>query len=285
MAKPQATTLTSDDMAQLLAILTDHPSLLRCQLQGLREPLALPAGEPIGLGTYVDDSVLLTKRPAGADAHDAAALSGGTHSPVLFVVSRSIDGAFDEEAIDPFRFNRWLFAMVGEVEGFGELREPLTKGLPSFLARQIHSAADREHVFALFLQELHALGRLDDPSLSAQEAARCLARAIRRLDELGRQHGHPLPSSLSVLVSNGRLMAAARRGMPLAYGLLEGMASCEACGLGEETDRDDARIRQHRQAKAVAFVTDPATRLGFIEVPDGSAVSVGRALDITVSSL
>lgn len=275
-------------MKQLFAIQTQDPALLGCQLHRVRETLALRAEESIGVGFFVDDDLLLTKKPPEPRPHDLAAMLPGVRSASLVAISGVVEGAFDAEASDPFRFRRWVFGMIGKVEGFDELRGEILEALPSYIARQVGGTSDREHVFALFLRELHELGRIDDPTLSAQEAARCLTRALRTLDDMGRERGRVRPSSLAVAVSNGRLLAAARRGRPLSYGLIEGMASCELCGIqegGKEEDPSDPRIRTHRRAKAVMLIAEPAAGEGFIEVPDGSTVAVGRGLDISVAPM
>lgn len=270
-------------MAQLLAILTDDPTLLGCQLHRIRGAFALRGGEPIGVGSFSDGDVLLASRPSENALGDLAGLAAGIRSPALLAASREKAGLYEEEAIDPFRFHRWLFAMTGAVEGFDDLRAQVAETIPSFITRQIRSATDREHVFALFLRELHVQGGLDDPTLPAQEATRCLSKAIRALDGLAREKGLTRPATIAAVATNGRTMVAARRGPPLSYGLLEGMSSCEACGLGDDP-RDEHRRKAHRRAKAVALVTDAAGG-AFIEVPDGSAVAVGRGLEISVSSL
>lgn len=275
-------------MKQLFAIQTNDPSLLRCQLRRLRETLSLPPEEAIGVGFYLDDDLLLTKAPPKAEPHDLEAMLPQLRSPSLIAVSGATDGAFDAEAIDPFRFRRWVFAMVGGVEGFDSIRPALVEELPPFIARQIRSATDREHLFALFLHELHLLGRIDDPSLSAEEAARCLRLAIRRLDALARERGQVRQTELAAVASNGRALAAARRGLPLFYGLLEGMASCEVCDLpadGSGNDPGGPLAQLHRRSKSVAIVAEPASREGYIEVPDGSTLAVGRWLEITLSPI
>jgi len=270
-------------MAQILAILTDDPSLLRCQLHRIRGAIALKEGEPIGVGSYCDGDVLLASRPAEKGPRELASLAAGIRSPALLAASRRQAGFYEEEAIDPFRFHSWLFAMSGTVEAFEDVREALLDRVPPFIARQVRGLTDREHVFALFLRELHALGALDDPSLQAQGAARCLSKAIRALDALCGEKGQTRPTPLAAVVTNGRSMAAVRRGRPLSYGLLEGMAACEVCDLGDDA-RDEPRQRAHRRAKAVALLSEPAAGDGFIEVPDDSSVAVGRGLDIGLSS-
>ena len=271
-------------MGSLLAMLTQDPARLRCQLGRLLAAGApVPDEQALGVATYADDAAILAKRPGGLP-HLLPQL-------VRDVRSRSLVTAwheapyFDEAATDPFRFRRWVFAMDGEVRGFDRVRSALVKGLPDLLARAVRGETDREHVFALFLRELKAQGRLDDPTVAAPEAARCLGDALRALDKLGREADEPLPSQLSAVATNGRVLVAARRGRPLGYALLEGMRTCEVCELDERTADDDPRVLDHRRAKAVAISTLALPGTGVLDVPDGSVVGVGRGLDVAVASL
>ncbi|AKU90674.1 class II glutamine amidotransferase [Vulgatibacter incomptus] len=270
-------------MAQLLAILTNDPAMLRCQLDRL--PHGLEGGEAIGVGWLGDDDVLLTKKPAEARGNGLDELVSGIRAPALAALSREVAGGFDEASLDPFRFRRWLFAMEGGIDDFEALRTPLAEALPGFIGRSFQGGTDREHLFGLFLRELHEPGRIDDPTLAAQDAARALARAIRHVDDVARERGQARTSSFAIVATNGRILAAARRGVPLYYGLLEGMGSCRPCDLEAGSREDDPRLRSHRRAKAVALLTRPGSAEGLIEVPDGSTVAVGRGLDLTVSSL
>lgn len=275
-------------MKQMFAVQTNDPSLIRCQLLRQGDALPLPGDDAVGVGFYADDDLLLTKKPPQSSPHRLESMLPQLRSPSVVAISGTSGGTFDTEALDPFRFRRWLFAMVGEVERFEELRPAIVEGLPGYLQRQIRSATDREHLFALFLRELHQRGKIDDPTLPSDEAARCLSLSIRALDELGRERGQVRPSPLAMIASNGRLLVAARRGVPLFYGLVEGLASCEACRITEQAyakDPGDPLIRSHRRSKAVAVVTKPAVGGGFIEVPDSSTVAVGRGLDIGIASI
>lgn len=273
-------------MAHLLAVLTGDPERIPCQVAKLRNQVRVGhPDEQLGLGHYADDRVLVAKRPASAPSHDVAQLAEGVRSPVLLALSREPGLRYEVQESDPFRFRSWVFAMDGEVEGFERIREPLVRSLPELLARQLKGTTDREHVFALLLKELKAQGRLDDPTLPAVDAARSLAFAVRALDALTREGGSNRLTPLAMAATNGRILVAARRGRPLSYALVEGFSSCEPCGLVADGDASPAAAASHRRCKAVALATEPLAGAGFLEVPDGSVVAVGRGLDIQISSI
>lgn len=274
-------------MAYVIALLSSDPSHLRCQIHRLRDEIVMGSkeDEALGLGYYADDDVLVAKRPSHGGTLDVANLAREVVSSSLVALSQKIPGGFDEDAVSPFRFRRWLAAVDGNVEGFADLRASLLAELPDLISRQIRSTSDREHICALFLKELKTQGRLDDANLTAPDAARCLGFAVRSIDRLCRAAGITRPAPLALAASNGRILLAARRGRPLSYALLEGLSTCELCGLDAKTPETDARVSSHRRCKAVALATEPSAGAGFLEIPDGSVFSVGRALDINISSL
>lgn len=268
-------------MAHLLALLGNDPTLLHCQLHRVRDQVRLGEWDALGLGYYTDDAVLVAKRPGDVGTHDVALLARGLHSPALLAMAQDAGFRFDEDATDPFRFRQWLFAMDGRMEGFADAREKLVAGLPALIQRGIRGSTDREHVFGLFLRALKDRGRLDDPNAPAPDVARCLADAVRAVDALEREVGLPRTSPMALVATNGRVLVAARRGLPLFYMLQEGAGTCEPC---EMTEANDPRAKTHRKAKAVVLASEPADG-GFIEVPESSTVAVGRSLDITISSI
>ncbi|WP_373049182.1 class II glutamine amidotransferase [Vulgatibacter sp.] len=269
-------------MAHLLALLGNDPTLLHCQVHRVRDQVHFGAWDALGLGYYADDAVLVAKRPGDVGRNDVAELTKGLHSPALVAMAQGAGFRFDEDATDPFRFRRWLFAMDGAMEGFSEAREKLLAELPDLISRQIRSTTDREHVFALFLRYLKERGRLDDPNAPASDLARCLGDAIRTVDRLEREQGLTRPSPLALVATNGRSLVAARRGRPLFYRLQEGAGSCEPC---EMSGPNDPRAGAHRRTKAVILATEPEAGGGFIEVPESSTVAVGRSLDINIASI
>jgi hypothetical protein len=273
-------------MGHLFSVLVSDPEHLRCQLHRLRGPGLLgEASQALGLGYFGDGDVLFSKRPGPLGDLDLAKVAG-VRSPALIASSQPAGFVFEEDATDPFRFRRWLFAMTGEVEHFDELREPMLAAMPAYVARQILSLTDHEHVFGLFLAELRGAGRLDDLDVPAVDAARCLAQAVRDLDRIAREKDHQTrPAPLAAVASNGRVLVAVRRGQPLHYALLEGISTCDLCELDEHTPDTDSRRMEHRRLRGVAIASAALPSAGFLEVPDGSTVAVGRSLEITVASI
>lgn len=271
-------------MPQTLAVLTNDPSLLRCQLHWLEPSVPFAGDDALGVGSYDDSSVLLAKRPGRIGPRELSRLLDGRASPALLAMGRE-EPMYVEEAVSPFRFRRWLFALDGEVEGYQEARDELEAALPAFLQRSLRTPTDRERVFFLFLKELHDANQIDDPHVEGREVARSLSRAVRSLDAITARAGRRDPTPLGILATNGRILVGVRRGRPLAYLLAEGSGVCVPCGVDERAREDDPRVRPHRRARSVALSGYPLATSGFVEVPDQSLVSVGRSLDIAVSSL
>jgi glutamine amidotransferase len=144
---------------------------------------------------------------------------------------------------------------------------------------------DSEHAFMYFLKLLKDEGALDDLDLDARTAGRLLARTVRQLETWSREAGEGRPSRLNFVATNGRVMAATRRNGPLHYALLEGIVPCPLDALTLETPESDPRLRPHRQVKAVCFASRLLAPNGFIEVPEGNVVSVGRTLQVSVAPL
>jgi predicted glutamine amidotransferase len=279
-------------MGALAAILQTDPNLLRCQLVRLRHHVSLEVGDAppdaYGFGTYAaGGEVLLGKRPTGAPGPlSLTDLVGRVDSEALLVhARRATVGKAKDENTHPFRYRRWLFAHDGTIEGWPEVRPRLAEALPDFLRRNIWGDTDSEHAFMYFLKLLRDENQLDDLDLVPQAAGRALARTVRQIEAWTRDAGVQKPSRLCFVATNGRVLVATRRGGPLHYALLEGIVPCEVDGIDLATPESDPRVRPHRRVKAVCFASRLSQPDGFIEVPDGSLVAVGRALQVTVSPI
>jgi len=269
-------------MARVLGILTNDPSLLRCQAARLEPSITFPEDEVLGLGSFDDTDVLLARRPANVGTRRLPALVEGLQSPALLAMSRR-EVIYQEENIHPLKFRGWLFAMDAESELLTKVREAIEASLPLFLARSLRTVTSGERVFFLFLRELHEQNQLDDPNLEASEVARSLARSLRAVDEFLARAGETRPVDFAALATNGRVLVGARRGRPLAYLLGEGSGACSLCGLDERSD--DPRVSTHRRGRFVALASIPSAQSGFLEVPDRSVIAVSRSLQINVASL
>jgi glutamine amidotransferase len=278
-------------MGSLVAILQTDPNLLRCQVRRLEEHVVLGEADRVpdayGFGYYKGNGVLLGKRPSGAPStFTLTQLAGAVDSEALLAHARyATVGAQKDENTHPFRFRRWLFAHDGTVEAFRDVRPRLIQALPDFLRRNIEGETDSEHAFMLFLKYMRAEGQLDDLDLDARAVGRALSYTARDLETWSREAGGGKPSTLNFVVTNGRVLAATRRGRPLHYALLEGIMPCKREGIDATTPESDPRVRPHRQVKAVCFATHLRQANGFQEVPEASVVAVSRTLQVSISGL
>ena len=278
-------------MGALAAILQTDPNLLRCQLKRLDSSVLLQEDDRLpdafGFGHYSGGSVLLGKRPSGVtEPLSLAEVVGKVESEAVLVQARrAAIGQAKDENTQPFRFRRWLFAHDGTVEAFERVKPKLVAALPDFLRRNIMGDTDSEHAFMWFLKLLRDDGRLDDLELDAQTAGRALARTVKQIEAWCRDAGAQRAGRLCFIATNGRVMVATRRGGPLHYALLEGIVPCALDEIDLGTPESDPRVRPHRLVKAVAFASRLSHANGFIEVPEGSVVSVSRTLQVTVSPI
>jgi glutamine amidotransferase len=278
-------------MGALVAILQSDDSLLRCQLDRLKNHVSLEDGETLpdgyGFGYYTAGNVLLGKRPTGATARlTLPELVGKVDSEALLVhARRATIGKPKDENTHPFRFRRWLFAHDGTISGFDGVKPKLLASLPDYLRRAVAGDTDSELAFLHFVKLLKEDGRLDDLDLDEKSAGRALARTVRQIEAWQREVGEGKPSRLVFVATNGRIMVATRRGGPLFYALYEGIVPCGLDEIDLSTPESDPRVRPHRRVKAVCFATRLTQPNGFIEVPEGSVVAVSRLLQVTVAPI
>jgi predicted glutamine amidotransferase len=278
-------------MGSVVAVLQSDPHLLRCQIHRLGAHVSLTPGDrrpdAYGYGYYTSTSVLLGKRPSGAaTALSLTDLVGEVDSEALVAHARhATTGNQKDENTHPFRFRRWLFAHDGTIEFFALVKPMLLAAMPDFLRRNVQGETDSELAFMYFLKLLRDEGRLDDLDIDAATVGQALARTVKQIDVWCREVGAQKPSALNFVATNGRVLAATRRGRPLYYALLEGIMPCAREGLEASAPESDPRVRPHRRVKAVCFATHLLVPNGFIEVPDGSVVSVSRSLQVSVSTI
>lgn len=271
-------------MSKVLALFTSDPNLIRCELDRLKEHVALDKGgasNAVGMGSYAQDEVLLQRHPSDVDPKQLSEVWSGPESDAFIYHARTLPvGLSLEENTQPFRFRRWLFAHLGQLNGFSAMRTKLLSSLPEFLRRQIRGDTDSEAIFALFLKQLRDTGRTEDPHLEGGLAAQLLGKTVRALEQMATESGVTGRSVLSFVATNGRLLAATRYGPePLYYTLLEGVDRCERCGIGASTPDTQPLVREHRRRRTVVIASHVAKN-GWIELPNGSALAVDRSLNV-----
>src|SRR5256885_5383537 len=225
-------------LAEFLAIHQSDASLLGCLLRRLAGRVSLGSDErTAGVGFFQSDDLLLRKRPLGGQPALPEKLAEGVESEAALICSGTVGSSssrsFNEQTTLPFRFKRWPFAAAGQPESLAPIRPALVKGLPDYLRRSVKGDSAAEGLFFTFLSRLRDVGRLDDHELDAETAARALAAAVGEAERAFDQLGQPLPG-VAAVGSNGRGMAAVRRGQPLlgviAGGLLPGARCVNGAG-------------------------------------------------------
>jgi glutamine amidotransferase len=232
------------DLDRCEALCSDHNAL---RFQSHRHPHGW------GIGWYQGRRVVVRRGllPAHADqAFVEAARAARSRIVVAHVRDASV-GPVAEENTHPFVHGRWLFAHNGTVARYrrsARLRAALEAEIDPPLRAALRGETDSERCFLIFLSRLRAHGRLEGATLDEVRAA--LADTTATLVRLA-DPGAERPSSLNFLVSDGRLLAACRRGRDLHV----------AAGLGPE--------------HALVVASEPSGRAAWREVPEGGFVGTG----------
>lgn len=171
-----------------------------------------------GIGWYVDGIPHVRRGLLPAHADDAFAAAGREiRSAVVIAHVRDASvGPVSEANTHPFVHGRWLFAHNGTVARFKdhpEVREALLAEIDPDLRARLAGDTDSERCFHLFLTRLRARAGLSDPDLDGVRAA--LAATTDVVLAIADRVQSPKPSSLTFLVSDGRVLGACRRGRTL----------------------------------------------------------------------
>jgi glutamine amidotransferase len=271
----------------------NEPEHLKCALVDAREALvAEGAPDGWGLAFFQGGEVLLQRNPKpvlGSVDFYAALRELRTDYVIGHVRDPGGDGYRAKlENTQPFRFRTWVFAHSGRVEGFDAVRRDVLEFVPDFLRRNIRGETDSEHLFHLFLAFLHDAGKLDDAQISLADAASALRATNAMLDRLLGAAGAN-PAVMNVVMANGRIMLAMRRGRPMYLRQQNGIQDCPVCRTTVTQDgapRDRRRVR-HEHLRSVLIASEPRQvgEQGWQEVPEASIVAVSRDLSAQVQPL
>ena len=221
-------------MARLIGYMANRADRLRDAFHQERQAVAgLPADQrgAWGIGFYQGDEVLHKKQPTpdGEPIHwETIAANVKTDCAVAHLRQATV-GGFSVDNTHPFRFRQWLFAHVGTITAFDEIRPKLQAELPDFLRRNIRGTSDSELFFHLILGRLHAASQLEAALPNSNVMVEAVGSAVRTIDTLVGDAREA--STLNIILSNGRAMYALRRGGPFGY--------VERTGLHDPLDHHD----------------------------------------------
>ncbi len=170
-----------------------------------------------GVGWYAEGHPVLRRGLLPAHSDDAfvhAAIAARSTVVLAHVRDASI-GAITAENTHPFQHGRWLFAHNGTVARYKKVqsvRDAIEAEVDPDLRDVIRGETDSERVFLLFLSRLRARAPLDGATIS--QVRRALAETTAAVIRIADPHAES-PTTLNLLVSDGRLLAATRHRKPL----------------------------------------------------------------------
>jgi glutamine amidotransferase len=171
-----------------------------------------------GIGWYENGSPRVRRGILPAHSDDAFLAAGRELRAAVVVahVREASVGAVCRENTHPFLYDRWLFAHNGTVARFrdhADVRAAIAAEIDPDLRLRILGDTDSERCFYLFLTRLRGRAGLTAPELT--QVRRALAETTATLLRLADAEPRPKPSTLTFLVSDGRLLAACRHGRTL----------------------------------------------------------------------
>jgi predicted glutamine amidotransferase len=171
-----------------------------------------------GIGWYEHGAPLVRRGLLPAHSDEAFVATGREiHAPLVVAHVRDASvGPVAHENTHPFVHDRWLFAHNGTVARFKdvpEVRSAIEAEIDPDLRLRLRGETDSERCFHLFLTRLRARAGLERPELSA--VRRALAETVAVVVRIADAVPVPKPSSLTFLVSDGRILAACRLGRTL----------------------------------------------------------------------
>jgi glutamine amidotransferase len=147
--------------------------------------------------------------PAHRDPEFARVSAGLACRAVLAHVRLASVGAVHLRNTHPFIHQRWAFAHNGTIRRFADHQAEVEATIDAAYRPLLQGQTDSERCFYVFLSHLGRLASGGDPP-TAEQVAIALARTTRQIEDIADRPDLE-PSSMSFLVTDGRVMVAARR--------------------------------------------------------------------------
>jgi len=270
-------------MARLIGYMANRADRLRDAFHQERFAIAgLPADHrgAWGIGFYQGDEVLHKKQPAPDGEPidwDIIANKIKTDCAIAHIRQATV-GGFSVDNTHPFRLRQWLFAHVGTVSHFDQVNEPLRAELPDFLRRNMRGSSDSELFFHTILAGLHTRNQLETSEASPTSVIESISAAVKSIDALSKDG----TSTLNMILSNGRMMYALRRGAPFGY--------TEHVGLQDPAEPREAVEEKARPGSPLLhyFMMVSGGQdvpKGYETLPDGVVATLNRDLQLNTHAL
>lgn len=174
-----------------------------------------------GIGWYVDGSPRVTRGilPAHEDEAFVRAVGEARSRVVIAHIREKSVGDISMANTHPFVQGRWIFAHNGTVSRFKQVasvRASIESEIDPDLRALVLGETDSERLFFLFLSRLR--GRASLETASIENVRRAFRETIALVMKLADRSAEK-PSSLTLLATDGRILAACRRGRSLHLSL------------------------------------------------------------------
>ena len=229
-------------------------------------------GDGIGLGWYGDrptPGLYHDERPAWSD-RNLQELCGQIESRLFLAHIRAGTGTpVQQTNCHPFRYGRWLFVHNGFIGGYDVVRRDLLFAVDPKYFANIRGSTDSELMFHLAL----TFGLEADP-LDALE------RMAGFIEETGARHGIDMPLQMTIGLSDGQRLYAARYASGPVVNSLYVSGDVHAL---KRLYPERTRL-QELSGESRAVVSEPLISLpgAWHEVPPGSALVVQPGADDVV---
>ncbi|HZJ48204.1 MAG TPA: class II glutamine amidotransferase [Acidimicrobiia bacterium] len=138
---------------------------------------------------------------------------------------------------------------------------------------------DSEHIFGWLLRRMPEFGLDPEHRASSPEPiANLIAAAVADLTTIAESFGALRPPKLNFLISDGTNLVASRWGNTLYWTYRTAVPDCAVCGLPHCDDVDD-------HYRAIAIASEPITDERWVEVKEGTVLSVGDSVTLTTRNL
>jgi predicted glutamine amidotransferase len=241
--------------------------------QSLDSPLGAETvnGDGFGFGWYHRDpqpdgepGLFHSIEPAWND-QNLRELTRAIESPLFFSHVRAASAPpIQQTNCHPFRYQNWLFMHNGAIADFAAVKRDLTFAVDPSLYPHLKGTTDSEVLFHLAL----TLGLQQDP-------VRALSEAVRKVEEVGHEHGVRFPMQGTVAVSDGATIWAFRYS---SQGRSRTLFHSVDIDTLQEMYPDEQRLRGFgRHAQVV--VSEPLNDLpgAFLEVPESTVAILDGA--------
>ena len=186
-------------------LIEPHHSLIR-QSTHSREREEPLNGDGFGVGWFaghftVEPAVFRSITPAwnNRNLHNIARVVA-SDCILAHVRAATQSSGVNEANCHPFRFRRYLFMHNGDVGNFRAVRRGLLDSVCDEAFGNVYGSTDSEHFFAVLIDELIHIGDKGD---AADNMARALAGAIRRVVQAVRVHGGGESCYLNCALADG----------------------------------------------------------------------------------